>query len=111
MTMVMVNRLWRMTTKSQLVSASMQGSMATINEEQEDEDDNLNYNDDNFIQGMRLGEGRDGDDDEEEDDDDDDDDDDNGNDDNVIDGMRLWAGRDGLIGRSLEAAVRWITTL
>ena len=55
---------------------------------------------------MRLGEGRDGD-----DDGDDDDDDDNGNDDNVIDGMRLWAGRDGLIGRSLEAAVRWITTL
>ena len=32
-------------------------------------------------------------------------------DDNVIDGMRLWAGRDGLIGRSLEAAGRRITTL
>ena len=41
----------------------------------------------------------------------DDDDNLNYNDDNVIDGMRLWAGRDGLIGRSLEAAVRWITTL
>ena len=32
-------------------------------------------------------------------------------DDNVSDGMRLWAGRDGLIGRSWEAAGRWITTL
>ena len=41
----------------------------------------------------------------------DDDDNLNYNDDNVIDGMRLWAGRDGLIGRSLEAAARWITTL